>query len=44
MGDPKYGKGNKNRHGLQLLAWSLSFTDPWTKSQVVIQLETGLTI
>jgi tRNA pseudouridine32 synthase/23S rRNA pseudouridine746 synthase len=31
MGDPKYGKGNKNRKGLQLLASSLSFTDPWDK-------------
>ncbi len=31
MGDPKYGKGNKNRSGLKLLASSLSFTDPWDK-------------
>lgn len=29
MGDPKYGKGNKNREGLKLIAASLSFTDPW---------------
>lgn len=29
MGDPKYGKGNKNREGLKLLAYSLSFKDPW---------------
>lgn len=31
MGDPKYGKGNKNRDGLRLLASSLSFQDPWEK-------------
>jgi tRNA pseudouridine32 synthase/23S rRNA pseudouridine746 synthase len=31
IGDPKYGKGNKNRSGLKLLASSLSFTDPWDK-------------
>lgn len=31
MGDPKYGKGNKNRDGLELLAKSISFTDPWDK-------------
>lgn len=30
MGDPKYGKGNKNREGLKLVASSLSFTDPWS--------------
>jgi tRNA pseudouridine32 synthase/23S rRNA pseudouridine746 synthase len=33
MGDPKYGKGNKNREGLKLLASSLSFMDPWEKKQ-----------
>lgn len=31
MGDPKYGKGNKNRQGLQLKAVELSFMDPWKK-------------
>lgn len=31
MGDPKYGRGNKNKKGLQLLASSVSFTDPWDK-------------
>ena len=31
MGDPKYGKGNKNKAGMQLLARTLSFQDPWTK-------------
>lgn len=33
MGDPKYGKGNKNREGLKLLASSLSFIDPWDRKQ-----------
>lgn len=32
MGDPKYGRGNKNRQGLKLLAKSLSFIDPWDNS------------
>jgi tRNA pseudouridine32 synthase/23S rRNA pseudouridine746 synthase len=30
MGDPKYGKGNKNKEGLKLVAYSLSFMDPWS--------------
>ncbi len=29
MGDPKYGRGNKNKDGLQLIAKLLSFEDPW---------------
>ncbi|MGE3611558.1 MAG: RluA family pseudouridine synthase [Bacteriovoracaceae bacterium] len=29
IGDPKYGKGNKNKEGLQLLAKALYFQDPW---------------
>jgi tRNA pseudouridine32 synthase/23S rRNA pseudouridine746 synthase len=33
MGDPKYGKGNKNREGLKLLASSLSFFDPWERKE-----------
>lgn len=33
MGDPKYGRGNKNKKGLQLLAKSLSFCDPWDAQQ-----------
>ncbi len=31
MGDPAYGKGNKNKEGLKLLAYKLELTDPWTK-------------
>lgn len=38
MGDPKYGKGNKNRQGLKLIANSLSFTDPWSDKPVKFQL------
>ncbi len=34
MGDPKYGKGNKNKKGLQLIAKSLAFRDPWTGKEV----------
>lgn len=33
MGDPKYGKGNKNRDGLKLVAYSLSFIDPFDKQR-----------
>jgi tRNA pseudouridine32 synthase / 23S rRNA pseudouridine746 synthase len=36
MGDPKYGKGNKNREGLKLLAKSLEFNDPWSESLVSV--------
>lgn len=39
MGDPKYGQGNKNRAGLQLLAYSLAFHDPWTGKEVSWQLD-----
>ncbi len=34
MGDPKYGKGNKNREGLRLTAYYLSFRCPIRKMQV----------
>jgi tRNA pseudouridine32 synthase/23S rRNA pseudouridine746 synthase len=33
MGDPKYGRGNKNKKGLQLLAKSLTFCDPWDSQE-----------
>jgi tRNA pseudouridine32 synthase/23S rRNA pseudouridine746 synthase len=35
IGDPKYGKGNKNREGLKLIAHELRFKDPWTKKEVI---------
>lgn len=44
MGDPKYGKGNKNREGLKLLAYSMSFIDPWTKKEIKVALTTGLNL
>jgi tRNA pseudouridine32 synthase / 23S rRNA pseudouridine746 synthase len=44
MGDPKYGKGNKNRDGLKLLAKSLSFIDPWTKKTMDYELGQNLSI
>lgn len=44
MGDPKYGKGNKNREGLKLLAKSLNFKDPWTGRPVEMVVETDLTL
>lgn len=33
MGDPLYGKGNKNQEGLQLKATELSFFDPWKRKK-----------
>jgi tRNA pseudouridine32 synthase / 23S rRNA pseudouridine746 synthase len=44
MGDPKYGRGNKNREGLQLMAKSLSFIDPWTKQLRLIELDQDLSL
>ncbi len=34
MGDPKYGKGNKNESGLKLVASELMFHDPFLKKKV----------
>lgn len=31
IGDPTYGKGNKNKEGLKLFATELEFINPWTK-------------
>ena len=44
MGDPKYGRGNKNKDGLKLLAKSLSFQDPWTKKSVEIAITMDLSL
>lgn len=35
MGDPRYGKGNGNDIGLQLVASKLSFDDPWRSGNLV---------
>jgi tRNA pseudouridine32 synthase/23S rRNA pseudouridine746 synthase len=37
MGDPRYGKGNKNAEGLQLLATSLKFKCPFTHEKRVFE-------
>jgi len=34
MGDPKYGRKNKNKSGLQLIAYHLEFMDPFTAKNV----------
>lgn len=44
MGDPKYGKGNKNREGLKLRASVLAFQDPWDKVQRVFKLPDQLSL
>ncbi|HXH32528.1 MAG TPA: RluA family pseudouridine synthase [Bacteriovoracaceae bacterium] len=44
MGDPKYGRGNKNKEGLQLLAQYLSFKDPFDGDTKEWQLENRLTL
>jgi len=38
MGDPKYGRGNKNAEGLKLLAYELSFNDPHTRKEMSFKL------
>jgi tRNA pseudouridine32 synthase/23S rRNA pseudouridine746 synthase len=38
MGDPKYGEGNKNRQGLLLVAYRLSYTCPIRHQAVTIAL------
>lgn len=42
LGDPKYGKNNKNREGMKLLAQCVKFTDPWTRSEVSFALSRHL--
>jgi tRNA pseudouridine32 synthase / 23S rRNA pseudouridine746 synthase len=39
MGDPKYGKGNKNREGLKLVAYSLAFKCPVSGRDVEYSLQ-----
>lgn len=38
MGDPKYGKNNKNEEGIKLKAYRLEFKDPFTQEWVVAEL------
>lgn len=42
LGDPRYGKGNKNTAGLQLVAYRLSFICPLTARNVDVKIETLL--
>lgn len=44
MGDPKYGKGNKNKEGMKLRASVLAFQDPWEKIQRVFKLPDQLNL
>jgi len=44
MGDPKYGRGNKNNEGLKLVARSLAFEDPWLVKPQKFDLSEGLTL
>lgn len=39
MGDPRYGKGNKNARGMMLEAVSLGFTCPFLMKKVIFNLE-----
>lgn len=39
MGDPKYGKGNKNEEGMKLVASSLAFKDPISNKNIEINLQ-----
>jgi tRNA pseudouridine32 synthase/23S rRNA pseudouridine746 synthase len=41
MGDPKYGRGNKNKDGLKLVATQLTFEDPWTGKSETYSLPSG---
>lgn len=44
MGDPKYGRGNKNREGLMLLAKTLGLKDPWENKEISWNLNHGLSL
>jgi tRNA pseudouridine32 synthase/23S rRNA pseudouridine746 synthase len=42
MGDPRYGKGNKNKEGMQLAATALEFQCPFDKKKLVFEYASGL--
>ena len=42
MGDPRYGKGNKNKEGMQLAATALEFQCPFNKKKLVFEYTSGL--
>lgn len=39
MGDPKYGRGNKNREGMKLLSFQLQLKDPFSQNQISFALD-----
>jgi tRNA pseudouridine32 synthase/23S rRNA pseudouridine746 synthase len=39
LGDPKYGKGNKNLEGLRLMSYRLQFKDPFSNQQINFALD-----
>lgn len=41
IGDPRYGKGNKNSAGLQLVATGLEFNCPFSKEKQVFKTDAG---
>jgi tRNA pseudouridine32 synthase / 23S rRNA pseudouridine746 synthase len=42
MGDPRYGKGNKNREGMKLVAYSLAFKSPASGRDVEFSMDSCL--
>jgi tRNA pseudouridine32 synthase/23S rRNA pseudouridine746 synthase len=42
MGDPRYGKDNKNKEGMQLAATALEFQCPFDKKKLVFEYASGL--
>jgi tRNA pseudouridine32 synthase/23S rRNA pseudouridine746 synthase len=39
MGDPRYGKGNKNQTGMKLMSYRLEFRDPLSDKQINFALD-----
>ncbi|HLT22061.1 MAG TPA: hypothetical protein VKZ84_01395, partial [Bacteriovoracaceae bacterium] len=44
LGDPKYGKGNKNKDGLKLQAYALEFRDPFDRQKKSFQAPSNLSL
>ena len=44
MGDPRYGKGNKNTDGMKLVAYALEFECPWEKKRVIFTLPDSMAL
>ena len=42
MGDPRYGRNNKNKDGMQLAATALEFSCPFKKRRLVFNYTSGL--